>query len=86
MTDADYQEMTVLLHSGVREDSVTRSFTGYILFLLCSMVCFMRDDQSVQFSSVAQSCLTLCDPMNCSMPGLPNAQNSPSQASAICEP
>ena len=25
---------------------------------------------SVQFSSVAQSCLTLCDPMNCSMPGL----------------
>ena len=26
---------------------------------------------SVQFSSVAQSYLTLCDPMNCSMPGLP---------------
>ena len=26
---------------------------------------------SVRFSSVAQSCLTLCDPMNCSMPGLP---------------
>ena len=26
---------------------------------------------SVQFSSVAQSCLTLCDPMNCSMTGLP---------------
>ena len=26
---------------------------------------------SVQFSSIAQSCLTLCDPMNCSMPGLP---------------
>ena len=25
---------------------------------------------SVQFSSVTQSCLTLCDPMNCSMPGL----------------
>ena len=25
----------------------------------------------VQFSSVAQSCLTLCDPMDCSMPGLP---------------
>ena len=22
-------------------------------------------------SEVAQSCLTLCDPMNCSMPGLP---------------
>ena len=26
---------------------------------------------SVQFSSVTQSCLTLCDPMNRSMPGLP---------------
>ena len=26
---------------------------------------------SIQFSSVAQSCLILCDPMNCSMPGLP---------------
>ena len=26
---------------------------------------------SVQFSSVAQSCLTLCDPMNHSMSGLP---------------
>ena len=25
----------------------------------------------IQFSSVAQSCLTLCNPMNCSMPGLP---------------
>ena len=25
----------------------------------------------VQFSSVAQSCLTLCDPMNHSTPGLP---------------
>ena len=26
---------------------------------------------SVKFSSVAQSCLTLCYPMNCSTPGLP---------------
>ena len=28
-------------------------------------------NQSVQFSSVAQSCLTPCDPMNHSTPGLP---------------
>ena len=27
--------------------------------------------KSVQFSSVAQSCLTLCDPMKCSISGLP---------------
>ena len=26
---------------------------------------------SVQFNPVAQSCLTLCDPMDCSMPGFP---------------
>ena len=26
---------------------------------------------SVQFSSVTQACPTLCDPMNCSMSGLP---------------
>ena len=26
---------------------------------------------SVQFSSIAQLCPTLCDPMNCSTPGLP---------------
>ena len=28
-------------------------------------------DFLTQFSPVAQSCLTLCDPMNCSTPGLP---------------
>ena len=26
---------------------------------------------TIEFSSVTQSCLTLCDPMNRSMPGLP---------------
>ena len=29
-----------------------------------------------QFSSVAQSCLTLCHPMDCSMPGFPVHHNS----------
>ena len=29
------------------------------------------DISSVQFSSVAQACPTLCDPMNCSTPGFP---------------
>ena len=27
--------------------------------------------KGLQFSSVTQSCPILCDPMNCSMPGLP---------------
>ena len=32
---------------------------------------FILGPSSVQFSSVAPSCPTLCDPMNCSMPGFP---------------
>ena len=32
---------------------------------------FSKDLSLVQFSSVSQSCLTLCDPMHCSTPGLP---------------
>ena len=32
---------------------------------------YLHQFSSVQFSSVAQSCPTLCDPMNGSMPGLP---------------
>ena len=35
------------------------------------MVNCMLCISSFQSSSVAQSCLILCDPMNCSMPGLP---------------
>ena len=33
--------------------------------------------ETVQFSTVTQSCLTLCDPMNCGMPGLPVHQQLP---------
>ena len=33
-----------------------------------------------QFSSVAQSCLTLCDPMDCSTPGLPVHHHLPEPA------
>ena len=36
-----------------------------------SYVCIVTCACSVQFSSVTQSCPTLCDPMNRSMPGLP---------------
>ena len=32
---------------------------------------FTTSATSVQFSSVAQSCPTLCEPMDCSTPGLP---------------
>ena len=32
---------------------------------------FLSVQQSVKFSSVTQSCLTLCDPVDCSTPGFP---------------
>ena len=41
--------------------------TGFI-YLVSKIT---ADGDSVLFSSVAQSCLTLCDPMNRSTPGLP---------------
>ena len=31
----------------------------------------LKEISSVQFNSITQSCPTLCDPMNCSTPGLP---------------
>ena len=40
-------------------------------------------NSSVQFSSVSQSCLTLCDPINHSMPGLPVITNSQSPSKSM---
>ena len=39
----------------------------HMKIIFCPPYCL----SSVQFSSVAQSCPTLCDPMNCSTPDLP---------------
>ena len=41
------------------------------ILLQCSFSLSILTDTSVQFSSVTQSCPTLCDPMNRSTPGLP---------------
>ena len=37
----------------------------------CNKTWRLANAQSVQFSSVAQLCPTLCDPMDCNMPGFP---------------
>ena len=43
-----------------------------VLRKTCSVHLFLLKSPSlVQFISVAQSCLTLCDPMDCSTPGFP---------------
>ena len=46
-------------------------FKLYIIFSFSSCRTITSRFSSVPFSSVAQSCPTLCDPMNCSTPGLP---------------
>ena len=57
-----------------------RTFVGKVMSLLLNMlsrlgITFLPRTLLFfkwhQIRSVAQSCLTLCDPMNCSMPGLP---------------
>ena len=48
-------------------DNIDMSFHFYV----SSDLCFISMFSSVQFSSVAQSCPTLCDPMNRNTPGLP---------------
>ena len=74
-------EVLILYHmQGMMFCSVVSSWKGYMgwlldrLFWACSFYGFQLYSvqfSSVQFSSVAQSCPTLCDPMNRSTPGLP---------------
>ena len=47
----------------------TYHHTAGSLYSFCPSLCLLS--HSVQFSSVTQSCPTLCNPMNCSTPGLP---------------
>ena len=39
-------------------------------YILSSCLFYFYAESASTVSSIAQSCLTLCDPMNCSMPGL----------------
>ena len=50
-----------------------RSLVGYSLFghKEFDMTEWLSTHSKSQFSSASQSCLTFCDPMDCSMPGLP---------------
>ena len=50
----------------------TRVLSCFLIsFLMFSFMHWLFSYFLFQFSSVAQSCPTLCDPMDCSMPGLP---------------
>ena len=66
-------------HSSTCSDQTSSGYPWLFSFFLTSFI-------SVQFSSVAQSCSTLCDPMDCSMPGLPvhHQLPDPSQTHVHC--
>ena len=59
--------------STLREQSLLQTKIG--IYISYDLVLLLLDitlkSISYQFSSVAQSCLTLCDPMNHSVEGLP---------------
>ena len=55
-TSPSTQDTSTLLFSAFSSSQLVNSYLIYL---------------PVQFSSAAQSCPTLCDPMNCSTPGLP---------------
>ena len=49
----------------------TRFYFGPFIPPFRNLFFFFKNTSPFHFSSVAQSCPTLCDPMNCSMAGLP---------------
>ena len=47
------------------------SLCANVLYEKIKMALYLNKGTSVHYSSVAQSCPTLCDPMECSMAGFP---------------
>ena len=67
-------------YSGLENPHGQRSLVGYspwgckeldVTAQLSTCMCTHTHTRTYQFSSFAQLCLTLCDPMDCSMPGFP---------------
>ena len=75
--------LLLLIYSSICTYYVASQVIVLHVHFISSIISFKRQDQvlciipgyhtacSVQYSSVAQSCPTLCDPMNLSSPGLP---------------
>ena len=66
-TSADIS-LSIISINAVENDNTSSFFHDWVV---CMCVCVHMCVYSVQFSSVAQSCPTLYNPMNCSTPGLP---------------
>ena len=64
-SDIYWAGQKVFLNFPISYWKIQMNFNFFGLPYVCSVYI------SVQFSSVTQSCLTLCDPMDCSTPGFP---------------
>ena len=85
MTEQQQQyHMATSYCQGVTETCKKKGLTSSFRSVVLNLSCVLESSRDIlrcsdvymvlpkfQFSSVAQSCLTLCDPMNCSMSGLP---------------
>ena len=67
--DNDYQAHEQVITKSFREDRLDDE--DHNLGYLASDFLSILFHSSVHLSSFTQSCLTLCNPMDCSMPGLP---------------
>ena len=62
-----YKNSSIPSESIWQYNILSKITTLILIVLICKI---LKRASSVQFSSVIQSCPTLCNPMNCSMPGL----------------
>ena len=60
------------------------SYLHIIPFCLFYLTCQVSFSMWIQFSSVAQSCPTLCNPVDCSTPGFPVPSPTPKAYSNSC--
>ena len=70
--------VTVLLYNSLLRPQLKSSLSSEHQFKVLRKISIIQDlcltearKLQIQFSSVTQSCPTLCDPMDCSTPGLP---------------
>ena len=78
-SNLDYLEAVLLL-----SDSVN-SYTILLIPLTPTFICILNLSLSLSFSLclVSQSCLTLCNPMDCSLPGSSVHGNSPGKNTGV---
>ena len=66
------------------KNECTRRGSVTAVLLECGSIRGWRSKPGCQFSSVVQSCPTLCDPMDCSIPGFPVHHQRPELAQTSC--